>query len=207
MALPKKQLREKLENLTPENLNETLQWILEAHTNSLEAIQEERDGLKEKAATADQLKNQLETLQQSHGDAAAVQRELDELKASVAAEKNAAATREHARGLLKNDVGIKRESALDLILAAEKLDEYERDESGKIKDPVAFVNAMKEKHAEWIGEVSTRGVPPMNPPSGGGNAKMTREEIFKKDEKGRYVLSTSERQKAIAENLDIFQNE
>lgn len=207
MALPRKQLQEKLENLTPENLKETMQWILDAHTTSLEAIQEERDSLKEKAAAADQLKQQLETLQQTSGDAAKIRKELDALKTSVAAEKTAAAAMAHARSLLKNDVGIKRESALELILAAEKLDGYEKDENGQLKDPAAFVNAMKGKYAEWIGEVSTHGVPPMSPPSGGGDVRMTREEIFKKDEKGRYVLSTPERQKAIAENLDIFQNE
>lgn len=33
---------------------------------------------------------------------------------------------------------------------------------------------------------------------------MTREDIFKKDDKGRYVLDAAERQKAIAANLDQF---
>lgn len=192
MALPRKQLQEKLENLTPENLRETLQWILDGHTSSLEAIQEERDGLKEKAAAADQLKQQLETLQQSHGDAAAIQQELDALKASVAAEKTAAATRAHARSLLKNDVGIKRESALELILDAEKLDAYERDENGQIRDTAAFVNAMKEKHAEWIGEVSTRGVPPVNPPTGGD--PVTKEDFSKMSYSDRLRLYNEDRE-------------
>lgn len=192
--------------LTDEQVNA----IIENHTDTVEGLKRERDGYKAEAEKVEGLTNQLREANEKlskAGDAAKVQKELDDLKASVAAEKNAAATRAHARELLRNDVGIKRESALDLILAAEKLDAYERDENGKIKDPAAFVNAMKGKHAEWIGEVNTRGVPPMNPPSGGANAKMTRAEIFKKDEKGRYVLSTSERQKAIAENLDIFQTE
>ena len=33
---------------------------------------------------------------------------------------------------------------------------------------------------------------------------MTRAEIYKKDDKGRYVMSTSERQKALAENPDLM---
>lgn len=40
----------------------------------------------------------------------------------------------------------------------------------------------------------------------GGTAKpMTKEDIFKRDEKGRYVLSTAERQKAIAEHHELFE--
>ena len=35
---------------------------------------------------------------------------------------------------------------------------------------------------------------------------MTREDIFKKDDKGRYVLDAAERQRAIAANLDQFTN-
>lgn len=35
---------------------------------------------------------------------------------------------------------------------------------------------------------------------------MTREDIFRKDDKGRYVLDVSERQRAIAANLDQFTN-
>lgn len=35
------------------------------------------------------------------------------------------------------------------------------------------------------------------------NQHLTREDIYKKDEKGRYVLSTAERQKAIAEISNI----
>lgn len=35
---------------------------------------------------------------------------------------------------------------------------------------------------------------------------MTREEIFKKDDKGRYVLDAAERQRAISANIDQFTN-
>ena len=34
---------------------------------------------------------------------------------------------------------------------------------------------------------------------------MTKEDIYKKDEKGRYILSTAERQKAIRENPEAFE--
>ena len=36
------------------------------------------------------------------------------------------------------------------------------------------------------------------------SGKLTKADIYKKDDKGRYVMSTAERQKAIAENPGIL---
>ncbi len=181
--------------LTDEQVNA----IIENHTDTVEGLKMERDGYKAEAEKVEGLTNQLreanEKLEKA-GDAAAIQQELDTLKASVAAEKTAAATRAHARELLESDVGIKRKSALDLILAAENLDGYEKDENGRIKDPAAFTTAMKTKHAEWIGEATTTGTPPTTPPS--GKNKMTREEIEK-------IVDGGERRAAILQNMELFE--
>lgn len=174
--------------------------IIEAHAETVDALKKERDEAKARADQANELDRQLkeanEKLEKA-GDASKVQKELDDLKASVAAEKTAAATRAHARELLENDVGIKRKSALDLILAAENLDGYEKDENGRIKDPAAFTTAMKTKHAEWIGEATTTGTPPTTPPSSGTNSTMTKEQIMA-------IKDPVERRAAIASNLTIF---
>jgi len=42
-------------------------------------------------------------------------------------------------------------------------------------------------------------------PLGGTVKPMTKEDIFKRDEKGRYILSTAERQKAITEHHELFE--
>lgn len=178
--------------------------IIEAHAETVDALKKERDEAKARADHADELDKQLKEANDKlakAGDSAKIRKDFDDYKAGIEAEKTAAQRKSAARSLLKEKVGIQRESALDLILNAEKLDGYEFAPDGTFKNPDAFVDAMKNKHAEWIGEVTTTGVPPVNPPTGGGKTKMSREEIFKKDDKGRYVLSTSERQKAIAENL------
>lgn len=178
--------------------------IIEAHAETVEGLKSQITGLTQTAESTqavtrerDELRNQLEALQKSSGDAAKVQKELDDLKNSIAAEKTAAAARSHARELLKNDVGIKRESALDLILAAENLDGYEKDADGRLKDPAAFTLAMKTKHAEWIGEASTTGTPPATPPTGDAKGTMTKEQIMA-------IRDPAERRAAIASNLTIF---
>ena len=52
-------------------------------------------------------------------------------------------------------------------MAAEKLDGYELGENDQFKDADNIIKAMKEKHADWIGEVKEEGLPPLNPPGGG----------------------------------------
>ena len=150
--------------------DEVIDSIIEAHTESTDALKKQRDDALAEAAKVDELTKQLEEANDklAHaGDAAKVQKDFDDYKAGIEAEKRGAKTREALRDLLKNSVGIKRDSALDLILAAEKLDGYKLDENGGLKDAENIANSMKQKHSEWIGEVFTTGVLPMNPPSGG----------------------------------------
>lgn len=178
--------------------------IIEAHTESTDALKKQRDDALAEANKAADLTRQLNEANDKlakAGDAARIQKELDDYKAEVAAEKTAADKRTAMRELLKNKVGIQRESALDLILAAEKLDGYELDENGQFRDAAGIESAMKQKHADWIGQIDTKGVPTITPPAGGSAGKMTREEIYRKDDRGRYVLSTAERQKALVESM------
>lgn len=150
--------------------DEVIDSIIEAHTESTDALKKQRDDALAEAAKVDELTKQLEAANDklAHaGDAAKVQKDFDDYKAGIEAEKKSAQTRTALRELLKNAVGIKRESALDLIIAAEKLDTYELDENGLLKGADDITAAMKTKHAEWVTETVTDGVPPVNPPSGG----------------------------------------
>lgn len=174
--------------------------IIEAHTESTDALKKQRDDALAEAAKVDELTKDLAEANNklaAAGDAAKVQKDFDDYKAGIEAEKRGVKTRDALRALLKDTVGIKRDSALDLIMAAEKLDSYELDENGDLKDAENIANTMKQKHAEWVGEVSTTGVPPMNPPSGGA-AKMTREQIEK-------ISDGAERRAAILQNMELFE--
>lgn len=145
--------------------------IIEAHTETVDALKKQRDEAQAEAAKVEALTKDLAEANDKldkAGDSAKIQKEFDDYKASVEAEKTNAKKNAALRELLRDSVGIKREKALDLILAAEKLDGYELDENGKFRDAETITSAMKEKHAEWIGEVKNEGVPHSNPPSGGG---------------------------------------
>ena len=175
--------------------------IIEAHTETVDALKKQRDDAQTEAGKAADLTRQLNEANDKlakTGDAATVQKAFDDYKAGIEAEKTAGRVRDALRALLKNDVGIKRESALDLIMAAEKLDGYQLDESGKLKDAASIAANMKTKHAEWIGEVKTTGVPQINPPTGGGAHTMDVDTI-------RKIKDPIERQRKIAENMELFE--
>lgn len=148
--------------------------IIEAHAETVDGLKAQ---IAEAAKTAesmqavtrerDELKNQLVALQKAGGDAAKIQKDFDDYKAAIEVEKTNAKKQTAMRALLKDSVGIKREKALDLIMAAEKLDGYELGENDQFKDSESIIAAMKEKHADWIGEVKDEGIPPLNPPGGG----------------------------------------
>ena len=71
---------------------------------------------------------------------------------------------------------------------------------GKIKDADGLKKSIKEEWSDFIVTQSEQGAQTANPPQNTGGAKMTMAEIYKKDDQGRYVLSTAERQKALIEN-------
>jgi hypothetical protein len=59
---------------------------------------------------------------------------------------------------------------------------------------------VKTEWADFVETTSTQGADTATPPTNNGGTKMTKADIYKKDDKGRYVLSTEERQKALVEN-------
>lgn len=174
--------------------------IIEAHSESIEALKKERDEAKEAADRSEKLEQQLreanEKLEKA-GDAARVQADFDAYKQQIEGEKTAASRKAVMASVLRDQVGIKRESARNLILATMDMAKYEWDENGKLKNESAVAEALRQEYAEWIASTQTSGMSTATPPAGSGG-RMTRDEIMK-------IEDTSKRQQAIAENLDLFQ--
>ena len=59
---------------------------------------------------------------------------------------------------------------------------------------------MKETFSGLVSTTETRGAQTSNPPANNNGGTMTKADIYKKDDHGRYVLSAAERQKALMEN-------
>ena len=74
----------------------------------------------------------------------------------------------------------------------------------KIKDNSALDALVKGDFSGLVATTTTKGANTANPPANNGGDKLTKADIYKKDEKGRYVMSTAERQKALAENPNLM---
>ncbi len=124
----------------------------------------------------------------------ALKEDFETYKNDIAA-KETKATRENAYRELLKEAGIS-EKRLASVLRVSDIDNLEM-EDGKFKDSEKLVEGIKEEWADFITTQEVHGAKTTNPPKNNGGSAMTKEEIMK-------IKDTSERQKAIAENIGIF---
>lgn len=125
-------------------------------------------------------------------------------KANVDAEKTTAAKEKALSDvLLKIGISEKRISSVARLAKGDGLlDKLELDDKGAIKDAAALEKSLKTDYGEYITKSSTKGADTPTPPANSGGANLTMADIYKKDEKGRYVMDYEARLKAIEENLN-----
>lgn len=183
---------------------EKVDEIISAHAETVDALKEQRDSYKADAEKLKTVEKELADLKNSGGEDFkekydALKKDYNKFKADVEADKTTAKKSEAYKALLK-DAGIS-EKRVAAILKVTDLSKVELDKEGKIKDAADLKKNIETEWADFVEKTSEKGAQTVNPPARVNGVKMTREEIYKKDENGRYVLSASERQKAIAENL------
>lgn len=180
--------------------------IISAHTETVDGLKEQLKKAKEAADKLPKVQEQLDSLKdaaKNSGDYAKLKDEFDKYKAEVAKEKTLTAKKAVLSRIAK-DAGLS-EAGIAKVLKYTDYKTLELDEKGEAKDSKALLKSLKEEWPEYIQTVQTNGVKTPTPPANdGGKAKLTRADIFKKDEHGRYVMSTEERQKALADNPDLL---
>lgn len=187
--------------------DEVIEMIIEAHSETVTGLKERIETLEQQVGTIpditrerDELKQKVETLTEGGDKAAEVQAAFDAYKAEVEGEKTRTAKRTALDALLRDRVGIHRDEARQLILEAIKTDDYELDESGGIRDADAHAKTLGDKYAAFVGRVDQQGTKTITPPSGGGGAAMSKNDIMA-------IRDPLERQTAIAQNLSAFGKE
>ena len=167
--------------------------LISEHTTARDAYAEEQvkaELAKQPTEKAGNVKDSEEykTLKQS----------FDDYKAEVA-EKETKAAKEAAYRTILKDAGLS-EKGIEKAIKYAEWDKIELEADGKLKGASDHIKAVKEEWAEYVTTTTTTGAKTSNPPANSGGAKLTKEDIYKKDERGRYVMSASERQKALVEN-------
>lgn len=201
MALTRKML--KAMGIEDEKIDE----IVDAHAETVDALKKERNKYKDDSDKLSEIQKKYDDLKKEvdskEGDSYKEKydkehKAFEEFKKAVEGERTKASKTQAYKELLKK-AGVS-DKRIDSILRVTAIDEIELDDEGKIKDADKVVENIKSEWSEFIVTESQRGAGTENPPkknTSGGD--MTRADIYKKDERGRYVLSTAERQKALAE--------
>lgn len=171
--------------------------------------------------TVDGLKDQVKTYKADAEKLPGVQKELDDLKAagdggykekyekerkdfndfkaSITAKETKAAKEKAVKAYYESKNITGDNLAIAMRGSGEEIDGVELD-GDKIKDTAALDALVNGAFAKLVYTTTTKGAHTATPPAGGSAGAMIKADIYKKDDHGRYVLSASERQKALMEN-------
>lgn len=182
--------------------DEKIDQIIEAHTETVDALKDERDKFREDAEKLPDVQKKLDAaLKANSGDESfeskynKLNEDFEKYKSEVSAKETRSAKEKAYRELL-NEISVLGQS-IDNIMKVTNLDNIKLDKDGNIVDRETV---KKSAQSEWAGFITTNGeknAAPETPPTNGGKTPMTRDDIMK-------IKDTSERQAAIAENLDLF---
>lgn len=157
--------------------DEKVDQIIEAHTETVDALKEERDGYKADAEKLPEVQGQLEAAKKKlpkDGEETVPKADYDKLKAEYEQYKNDITAKEvHAaketayREILK-EAGVS-EKRIDSIIRVSDIDAIELEKDGKAKEAAKLTEKVKEDWADFIETVSKSGVktptPPQNNPT------------------------------------------
>ena len=175
---------------------EQITAIIDGHTDTVNGL---KDQIKAATDKAKELEDKLkgfeggEDWKKQHDQ---LKKELDELKAANAAREQADKVKTAYKALLEAEkIDPKRHA---VILRATDLASLKLTSDGKIENEDAVRGKIREDWADFRTETKSEGAPASNPPGNGGSGTgKTKAEIMA-------IKDTGERQRAIAENHELF---
>ena len=176
---------------------EKAQQIMDGHITVTDGLKEEREALKQEAEKAADLQKQLDDLangedyQKKYEDE---HRAFEDFKKQTASDAEAARVKSAYRKLLARE-GIS-EKRLDTILKVSDLSKMKLDKDGNLEGEEDLVKAINAEWGDFKTTVREKGAV-VEKPIQTGRATKTKEEIMA-------IQDTAERQKAIAENHEVF---
>lgn len=202
MALTRKSL--KAMGLT----DEQVESIVEMHTETVDGLKDKLKAAEEKANKLDDVQKELDGLKANSGDDYKTKYEAEkkafaEYKADQTAKETKAAKEAAVKAYFESKNITGTNLAIAMRGARDEIAGIELDGTS-IKDTSALDALVTGEFAGLVVKTTTQGAATATPPTNTGGSKLTRADIFKRDDKGRYIMSTADRQKALAENPELL---
>lgn len=183
---------------------EKVDEIINAHTETVDALKADRDQYKSDAEKLPKVQAELDDIKKASEGMDGknpfevkynvLKEEFDQYKADVEAKETTAKKMAAYKALLK-EAGIS-EKRIDAVLKVSDVEGLKLDKDGKAEGAADLVNSIKTEWADFITTETSAGAQTANPPKNTGGSR-TKEEIFA-------IKDAGERQRAIAENHDMF---
>ena len=184
---------------------EKIDQIIDAHTETVDALKADRDNFKEGAEKLPSVQRELDELKAAAEKDGkdpyrvkyeALKEEFDKFKQDIEA-KETTAKKEAAYKALLKAAGVS-EKRIDAVLKVTDLDSFKLTAEGKFEGENELIKGIKDEWSDFIVTTAKAGAETATPPaSGNGKTYKSKEEIFA-------IKDTAERQKAIAENHEMF---
>ena len=175
---------------------EQVKAVMEEHVSVTDALKADRDKFKAEAEKAADLQKELEGIKGGEDFKAKYEEEhkaFEDFKKKTAEDAEAAKVKAaYRKMLIEEKIG---EKWLDRVMESADLSGVKLDKDGNLADIDKLKEALDKKWGDVKTTVHTQGAKVENPPS--GKPTITRESILA-------IKDASERQKAIAENLNLF---
>ncbi|MCM1227555.1 MAG: hypothetical protein NC320_09060 [Clostridium sp.] len=181
---------------------EQVDTIIEAHTETVDGLKADVKKYQADAENLPKIRQELEALKAKGNDGwkdkyDKVKKEFDDYKSDITAKESKAAKEKAVRAYYesKNITG----KALDIAMrgSGAEISAVELDDKGGIKDASALDSLVKGDFSGLVSVKSIEGANTANPPVNTGGKTVDKEDIMK-------IKDAGERQKAIAENHEIF---
>lgn len=154
---------------------EKIDEIIEAHTDTVNALKKERDEYKDSHEKLPDVQKELDELKEASDTSKSykkkyedelaakekLQNDFDSYKAGVEEKETTAKKSDAYRKLLK-EAGVS-EKRLDSVMKVSHFNDIELDENGSVKDAEKLTDGIKKEWADFIVEKRVQGVPVAHP--------------------------------------------
>lgn len=147
--------------------DEQVSAIIDAHSETVDALKQQRDSYKADAEKLSSVQQELDALKSGKDWKAehdTLKQAFDDYKAEIANKEKLASVKAAFRKLLESEK-ICSEDA-ELIMAATKFDDMKLADDGKLNDAEALSADIRQRYARYIPTVESKGKEPANPPGG-----------------------------------------